>query len=168
MHDGSGGVPGGTGKDAVSAQGLMLIEEGLRRAMSEIEDLRSMLSDVSKLKRSVAHAEALRDEVDSSMAALRDGLRSVQEAMSRKADRSEMDAMLDAGVAFGPGNMAGAAGAVQRQLDEAADSKDIVGMLNDLANKVTAISTAQKVNVPMTIGCIQEKLGLSPWQHRLI
>ena len=132
----------------MDGNGIGALEERLRQAMADIAELRSMMSEVTAMRSAVSGAERLRGEVDSGMASLREEVTAMHGSLAAKADKAELDALLEAGLpptAGGAAADSGGAGAASAGLSESADTKDIVALLNDLAGRVASLSATQKV-----------------------
>ena len=131
----------------MDGNGIRALEERLRQAMADIAELRSMMSEVTAMRSAVSGAEQLRGEVDSGMASLREEVTAMHGSLAAKADKAELDALLEAGLPAGGGAAAdsGGANAATAGLSESADTKDIVALLNDIAGRVASLSATQKV-----------------------
>ena len=110
--------------------------------MRDIAELRSLIDSVRNAETANRVMEGLRKEVDVGMSSLHADLQAIRNMLAEKADKAEVDAILNSGASLAAPE--GSSGH-EPQLDESSGVTDIVPMVNDLAARVAALSTAQKV-----------------------
>jgi uncharacterized protein (DUF2267 family) len=139
----SGGGGGGEGTGHLESA-LRECEAGLRGANSQLEELRRQLDELAALRAEVGGATSRHGALDSGISTLREEVVGLRGALGLKADKSEVDALLQTGVSVG-GGPDGADSTKSAQLSGDADVKDAIPVLNDLSAQVAQLSSALKV-----------------------
>lgn len=143
-----GGAAGGQSTAHLEA-GLRDCQAGLQAALARLADLTAALEGLAGLRAEVDASSGAKGAMDASVAALRDELAAVRAALAGKADKSEVDALLEGGAAAALGEAGGGgAGATDGQLPGDADVRDAIPVLNDLTARVAQLGTTLKARPP--------------------